>query len=126
MARLHPRRRRVRHALARGRTWPVQARSHADFAAVAADLVRRGVTRPDRIAAEGASNGGLLIANMHTRFSRYFGALFCILPLTDMRSYLRLHTGAEWIGEYGEDWKDLATISAYHLAEPRPAVSLRC
>ena len=42
--------------------------AHDDFAAVAADLVRRGVTRPDRIAAIGASNGGLLIANMLTRY----------------------------------------------------------
>ncbi len=42
--------------------------SHDDFAAVAADLVRRGVTRPGRIAAEGGSNGGLLIANMLTRY----------------------------------------------------------
>ena len=44
--------------------------SHDDFAAVAADLVRRGVTRPGRIAAEGGSNGGLLIANMLTRYPR--------------------------------------------------------
>ena len=36
--------------------------AHDDFAAVAADLVRRGVTRPDRIAAEGGSNGGILIS----------------------------------------------------------------
>ena len=42
--------------------------SHDDFAAVAADLVARGVTRPERIAAEGGSNGGLLIANMLTRY----------------------------------------------------------
>ncbi|TIP77493.1 MAG: S9 family peptidase, partial [Mesorhizobium sp.] len=41
--------------------------AHDDFAAVAADLVRRGVTLPRRIAAEGRSNGGLLIANMLTR-----------------------------------------------------------
>ncbi len=40
--------------------------SHDDFAAVAADLVRRGVSRPSRIAAEGGSNGGILIANMLT------------------------------------------------------------
>jgi prolyl oligopeptidase len=46
-----------------GTAWYESARregrrlAHDDFAAVAADLVRRGVTRPDRIAAEGASNG---------------------------------------------------------------------
>ena len=95
---------------------PFKARSHADFAVVAVDLVHRGVTCPDRIAAEGASNGGLLIANMHARFCRHFGGLFCILPLTDMRRYPRLHAGAEWLGEYGEEWKDLASISAYHMA----------
>lgn len=33
--------------------------SHDDFAAVAADLVRRGVTSANRIAAEGGSNGGI-------------------------------------------------------------------
>ena len=33
--------------------------SHDDFAAVAADLVRRGVTRPGRIAAEGGVERGI-------------------------------------------------------------------
>ena len=61
--------------------------SHDDFAAVAADLVRRGVTRPGRIAAEGGSNGGILITNMLTRYPERFGALFCTIPLIDMRRY---------------------------------------
>ena len=76
--------------------------SHDDFAAVAADLVRRGVTRPGRIAAEGGSNGGLLIANMLTRYPERFGALFCTIPLIDMRRYSRLLAGASWIAEYGD------------------------
>jgi len=63
--------------------------SHDDFAAVAADLVRRGVTRPDRIAAEGGSNGGILISNMLTRYPERFGALFCTIPLIDMRRYTK-------------------------------------
>src|SRR5258708_4540942 len=53
--------------------------SHDDFAPVAADSVRRGVTRPNRIAAEGGSSGGLLIANMLTRYPERFGALFCTI-----------------------------------------------
>ena len=61
--------------------------THDDFAAVAADLVRRGVTRPGRIAAEGGSNGGILITNMLTRYPERFGALFCTIPLIDMRRY---------------------------------------
>jgi prolyl oligopeptidase len=97
--------------------------SHDDFAAVAADLVRRGVTRPGRIAAEGGSNGGLLIANMLTRYPERFGALFCTIPLIDMRRYSRLLAGASWIAEYGdpdkaEDWAFLGPMSAYHVAAP--------
>jgi len=97
--------------------------SHDDFAAVAADLVKRGVTRPDRIAAEGGSNGGILITNMLTRYPERFGALFCTIPLIDMRRYSKLLAGASWIAEYGdpdkpEEWAFLQTFSAYHQAEP--------
>jgi prolyl oligopeptidase len=97
--------------------------SHDDFAAVAADLVRRGVTRPERIAAEGGSNGGILISNMLVRYPERFGALFCTIPLIDMRRYTKLLAGASWIAEYGDpgkpdDWAFLKTYSAYHLAEP--------
>lgn len=99
-----------------------KARSHDDFAAVAEDLVRRSVTRPGRIAAEGGSNGGLLIANMLTRHPEKFGALFCTIPLVDMRRYHKLLAGSSWIAEYGdpdrpEDWAFIEEISAYHAAE---------
>jgi prolyl oligopeptidase len=97
--------------------------AHDDFAAVAADLVKRGVTRPDRIAAEGGSNGGILISNMLTRYPERFGALFCTIPLIDMRRYTKLLAGASWIAEYGdpdkpEEWAWLQTYSAYHAAKP--------
>ena len=101
-------------------------RSHDDFAAIAADLVKRGVTRPERIAAEGGSNGGILITNMLTRYPQRFGALFCTIPLIDMRRYTKLLAGASWIGEYGdpdkpEDWAFLQHYSAYHTAKPNQA-----
>ncbi|SDO58320.1 prolyl oligopeptidase [Methylobacterium phyllostachyos] len=109
-----------------------KARAHEDFAAVAADLVARGVTQPGRIAAEGGSNGGLLIANMLTRFPERFGALFCTIPLIDMRRYAKLLAGASWVAEYGDpddpaDWAYLGGISAYHGAEagrPYPPILL--
>ncbi len=102
---------------------PHKITSHDDFAAVAADLVTRGVTRPARIAAEGGSNGGLLIANMLTRYPERFGALFCTIPLIDMRRYTKLLAGASWIAEYGDpdvpdDWAFLQHISAYQTAVP--------
>ena len=97
--------------------------THDDFAAVAADLVRRGVTRAGRIAAEGGSNGGILISNMLTRYPERFGALFCTIPLIDMRRYSKLLAGASWVAEYGdpdkvEEWDWLKTYSAYHAAVP--------
>ena len=81
------------------------------------------MTRPGRIAAEGGSNGGILITNMLTRYPERFGALFCAIPLVDMRRYTRLLAGPSWIAEYGdpdkpEDWAFLKTYSAYHLARP--------
>lgn len=106
------------HEAGRG---PLKHVSHDDFAAVAADLVRRGITRPERIAAEGGSNGGLMMANMWTRHPDRFGALFCTLPLTDMRRYTQLLTGRTWIDEYGDPetvagWNHLQHISPYHNA----------
>ncbi|MBP1096873.1 prolyl oligopeptidase family serine peptidase [Bradyrhizobium diazoefficiens] len=100
--------------------------SHDDFAAVAADLVRRGVTSAKRIAAQGGSNGGILITNMLVRYPERFGALFCTIPLIDMRRYTKLLAGASWIAEYGDpdkpdEWEWLKTYSAYHNAKPGQA-----
>lgn len=97
--------------------------SHDDFAAIAAHLVERGVTRPNRIAAEGGSNGGLLIANMLTRYPERFGALLCAVPVIDLRRSKKLLVGNIGIDEYGdpdkpEDWEFLSQMSAYHIAAP--------
>jgi prolyl oligopeptidase len=97
--------------------------SHDDFAAVASDLVQRGVTSSKRIAAEGASNGGLLVANMLTRYPERFGALFCTVPVIDLRRSAKLLAGNIWIDEYGDpdkpaDWAFMSAMSAYHMAKP--------
>lgn len=97
-------------------------RAYEDFAAVARDLVARGVTRPDRLGAEGRSNGGLLVGNMLTTYPELFGAIICGVPLLDMRRYTQLSAGASWIAEYGdpdvaEEWDYIRTFSPYHLLE---------
>src|SRR5262245_4079618 len=97
-------------------------RAQDDFATVAADLVRRGVTSPQRLACYGGSNGGLLVGNMLTRYPERFGAVWCTIPLLDMRRYSKLLAGASWIAEYGDpdkpdDWAFLKEISPYQLAE---------
>jgi prolyl oligopeptidase len=98
--------------------------THDDFAAVAKDLIARGVTQPARLACEGGSNGGLLVGNMLTRYPELFGAIVCAVPLLDMKRYTRLTAGPSWVPEYGdpdkpEDWAFLQDISAYHHAKPQ-------
>jgi prolyl oligopeptidase len=93
--------------------------SHDDFAAIAGDLAERGVTTPQQLAAYGGSNGGLLVGNMLTRYPDRFGAIWCTVPLLDMRRYTRLLAGPSWIAEYGdpdeaEDWAFMEAFSAYH------------
>ncbi|WP_262030912.1 prolyl oligopeptidase family serine peptidase [Microvirga sp. Mcv34] len=96
--------------------------SHDDFAAIALDLARRGVTTAKQLAAYGGSNGGLLVGNMLTRYPERFGAIWCAVPLLDMRRYTRLLAGPSWVAEYGdperpEDWAYMAGFSAYQSLE---------
>lgn len=106
--------------------------SHDDFAAVARDLISRGVTRPERLACVGGSNGGLLVGNMLTRYPELFGAIECAVPLLDMKRYTKLTAGPSWISEYGDpdnpaDWAFLREISAYQAVEagrPYPPILL--
>jgi prolyl oligopeptidase len=92
---------------------------YEDFAAVAADLVERGITTPDRLGIQGGSNGGLLMGVMLTRYPELFGAIVCQVPLLDMRRYHLLLAGASWMAEYGDpddpaDWDYLSPYSPYH------------
>ncbi|WP_245675355.1 prolyl oligopeptidase family serine peptidase [Micromonospora halophytica] len=94
-------------------------RAYEDFAAVAADLVTRGITTPQRLGIEGGSNGGLLMGVMLTHYPDLFGAVVAHVPVLDMRRYHRLLAGASWMAEYGDpdreaDWSYLRRYSPYH------------
>ena len=92
-------------------------RAYEDFAAVAEDLVKRGVTSARHLGAEGGSNGGLLMGNMLTLYPQLFGAIVCEVPLLDMKRYTHLSAGASWMAEYGDpdtaDWDFIKTFSPY-------------
>ncbi len=95
-------------------------RAYEDFAAVAKDLISRGVTSRRRLGCVGGSNGGLLVGNMLTQYPELFGAVSCGVPLLDMRRYTKLSAGYSWIAEYGdpdvpEQWEFIRTFSPYHL-----------
>ena len=79
-------------------------RSHAfaDFKAIAADLVARGITTADRIACHGGSNGGLLCGVMLTRYPQHFGAIWASVGVYDMLRYAHFPAGKAWIDEYGD------------------------
>ena len=72
-----------------------------DFIAAAEWLVANGYTRPDRIAIEGGSNGGLLVAAVMVQRPELFGAVVCRVPVADMLRYHRFTVGRFWISEYG-------------------------
>nr|WP_066917680.1 prolyl oligopeptidase family serine peptidase [Mycobacterium interjectum] len=89
-----------------------------DFAAVATDLVDRGITTVEQLGARGGSNGGLLMGIMLTGYPEKFGALVCDVPLLDMKRYHLLLAGASWMAEYGDpdnpdDWAFISEYSPY-------------
>lgn len=94
-----------------------------DFAAVAVDLQRRGITSPRRTGIYGRSNGGVLTSVSITQHPELFNAAVIESPLIDMLRYHELPAGASWIGEYGDprvpgDAEFIARYSAYQQLRP--------
>ncbi len=97
-------------------------KAYEDMAAVASDLVARGITSARHLGVQGGSNGGLLTGNMLTQYPELFGAVVVQVPLLDMKRYSHLLAGASWMAEYGNpdtaDWEFIKTFSPYHLFDP--------
>ena len=94
-----------------------------DFAAVAADLHRRGISSPRRTGVYGRSNGGVLTSVTMTQHPELIHAAVIESPLIDMLRYHELPAGASWIGEYGdprvpEEAAWIARYSAYQNLRP--------
>jgi prolyl oligopeptidase len=73
-----------------------------DLAAVARDMINRGITSPRRLGVMGASQGGLLATATFIQNPNLFNAVVAQVPLTDMLRYPRLSAGASWLAEYGD------------------------
>jgi prolyl oligopeptidase len=94
-----------------------------DFHAAAEFLIREGYTRPDKLAIQGGSNGGLLVGVAMTQRPELYGAVVCQVPLLDMVRYHLFGSGKTWIPEYGtaekpEDFRVLHAYSPYHHVRP--------
>jgi len=104
-----------------GEAWHRQGMRHEkqhvfdDYFAVGEELVKQGFTRPAKLAAAGASNGGLLVGAAITQRPDLFGVALCGVPLLDMVRYHLFGSGKTWISEYGsaDDADDFAALFAY-------------
>jgi prolyl oligopeptidase len=90
-----------------------------DFIAAGEWLVQHGITRPEKLAIMGGSNGGLLVGAALTQRPDLFRAVVCQVPLLDMLRYQHLRIARLWIPEYGsaedpEQFRWLYAYSPYH------------
>ncbi|MBI3693542.1 MAG: S9 family peptidase [Acidobacteria bacterium] len=94
-------------------------KSFDDFIAVAEWLIANKYTRASRLAIEGGSNGGMLVAAAATQRPDLFRAVICQNPHLDMLRYHKFLKAAPWVKEYGNpdvpaEFEYLRKYSPYH------------
>ena len=94
-----------------------------DFIAAADWLVAQDYTRPDRLAIQGGSNGGLLVGAAMSQRPELFGAAIPIVGVMDMLKFHTWTAGRFWVDDYGssadpEQFKALLAYSPYHNLKP--------
>ncbi|MCP4190818.1 MAG: S9 family peptidase [Planctomycetaceae bacterium] len=90
-----------------------------DFLAAAEWLIAEKYTRPDKLAIQGGSNGGLLVGAAMTQRPDLFGACLPAVGVMDMLRYQHFTAGRFWVDEYGTpdeeaEFKALLRYSPYH------------
>jgi prolyl oligopeptidase len=90
-----------------------------DFAAAAEYLIKQKYTRPEKLAVEGGSNGGLLMGAMITQHPDLIGAVVSSVGIYDMLRVELAPNGAFNVTEFGtvkdpEQFKALYAYSPYH------------
>jgi prolyl oligopeptidase len=73
-----------------------------DFAACARWLADSGWSRPERIAANGGSNGGLLVGALLTQHPELISAAVPEVGVLDMLRYHLFTIGWSWMSDYGD------------------------
>lgn len=91
-----------------------------DFIAAGEWLIANKYTNTRRLAINGGSNGGLLVAACEVQRPDLFGAVVCQVPVIDMLRYHKFTVGRYWVSDYGnaeasaEDFKFLYAYSPLH------------
>jgi len=94
-----------------------------DFIAAAEWLVANKYTRPDKLAIQGGSNGGLLVGAVMTQRPDLFGACLPAVGVMDMLRFHQFTSGRFWVDDYGccdnaDEFQALYRYSPYHNLKP--------
>jgi prolyl oligopeptidase len=86
-----------------------------DFVECARYLIRNDYTRPEKLAINGGSNGGLLVGACLVQHPELFGAAIPEVGVLDMLRYHQFTIGWAWASEYGrsDDPAMFPVLSAY-------------
>ena len=91
-----------------------------DFIAAAEWLIDNKYTKPKRLAIMGGSNGGLLVSACMLQRPDLYGAVLCLVPVTDMLRFQHFTFGRFWTTEFGhaeeneDDFKNMYKYSPLH------------
>jgi prolyl oligopeptidase len=94
-----------------------------DFIAAAEHLVKSGWTRPQRLAVNGGSNGGLLVGAVVNQRPDLFAAAIPAVGVMDMLRFHHFTAGRFWVDDYGSaddpaEFRALHAYSPYHNVAP--------
>jgi prolyl oligopeptidase len=105
-----------------GRPWNDAGRRHNkqnvfdDFIAAGEYLKAQGITTPDGLAIQGASNGGLLIGAVVNQRPELFAAALAQVGVMDMLRFDKFTAGKLWVNEYGDPAREANFLNIFRYS----------